>query len=88
MQMASWKSYASSRDRQGAKTPPAQLAIRLQGASYQTRAGLHRSLVSRKGAKTQSQDQRFSLPSIHLRAFAPWREVNAINAYPLKVHGT
>jgi hypothetical protein len=32
-------------------------------------------LVSRKGAKTQSQDRRSTFPAIHLGAFAPLREV-------------
>jgi hypothetical protein len=34
-------------------------------------------LVSRKGAKTQSQDRRFNFPAIHLGAFAPLREEKA-----------
>jgi hypothetical protein len=34
-------------------------------------------LVSRKGAKTHSQDRRFNFPAIQLGAFAPLREVKA-----------
>lgn len=34
------------------------------------------ALVSRKGAKAQSQDRCFTLPAFYLGAFAPWREKN------------
>ncbi|MFO0132861.1 MAG: hypothetical protein ACK56U_04595, partial [Planctomyces sp.] len=36
-------------------------------------------LVSRKGAKTQSQDKMFTFPALHLGAFAPLREVKSWN---------
>jgi hypothetical protein len=38
---------------------------------------LPEQLVSRKGAKTQSQDRRFTFPAIQLGAVAPLREVKA-----------
>jgi hypothetical protein len=41
-------------------------------------------LVSRKGAKTQSQDKMFTFPALHLGALAPLREVKSWNRQTLE----